>query len=52
MVNELKIICDLLDGYSLDRKYEVLAATKSADGKWDLTIKKATDDQEETNADK
>lgn len=54
MVNELKTICDLLDGYSPDRKYVVLAATKTADGKWELTIQREeeTKNQEEENADK
>lgn len=40
MANELRTICDLLDGYTEEKKFEVLAATKTADGKWELTIKK------------
>lgn len=54
MVNELKTICDLLEGYSPDRKYVVLAATKTADGKWELTIQRVEEakSQEEANADK
>ena len=39
MGNELKEICDLLEGYSEDRSYIVLAAKKTALG-WDLTITK------------
>ena len=40
MVNELKTICDLLDGYTDDKRYQVLAATKTQDGTWELTVKR------------
>lgn len=54
MVNELKTICDLLDGYTDDRRFDVIAATKTADGKWDLTIehRKPQNNQEAEDANK
>lgn len=39
MANDLKDICDLLEGYSDDRRYEVLKAEKDCDV-WQLTIRK------------
>lgn len=38
--NELKTICDLLEGYNDDSRYEVLQASTDDEGKWKLIIKK------------
>lgn len=40
MVNELKEICDKLAGYDPEKHFEVLAATKTAEGAWELTVKR------------
>lgn len=40
MVNELKSICDLLDGYTDDRKFVVLGASQQDDGTWNLKIRR------------
>lgn len=48
MVNELKTICDLLDGYTPGKRFEVTYAAKNHDGSWRLIIKKVTPPGETT----
>ncbi|MCF0223008.1 MAG: hypothetical protein HUK20_01950 [Fibrobacter sp.] len=40
MANELKILCDLLEGYSDGKRFEVTSAQKLEDGTWSLKVKK------------
>lgn len=40
MANDLKWICDHLYGYNDEARFEVLKATKTSEGTWELTIKK------------
>lgn len=42
MVNELKTICDLLEGYSTEKSFEVTDATRNPDGTWRLIVKRVT----------
>lgn len=42
MVNELKTICDLLEGYNPEKSFEVLSATKTGGDTWVLTIQRVT----------
>lgn len=48
MVNELKAICDLLEGYSEDKRFEVLYAVLNSNGEWVLKIKRITPPGETT----
>lgn len=48
MVNELKAICDRLEGYSEDKRFEVLYAVLNSNGEWVLKIKRITPPGETT----
>lgn len=45
--NELKTICDLLEGYNDNSRYEVLQASTDGKGTWKLIIKKIELETEE-----
>lgn len=39
MDNELLAICEMLQGYKPERRFEVLKASKNDNGLWEITIK-------------
>lgn len=46
MDNKLKILCDLLEGYSEERRFQIVSAEKKDDGKWSLFVERATKKEE------
>jgi hypothetical protein len=51
MDNELRIICDLLNGYKKGQRFQIVSAERKDDGVWSLFIEriKEEDKQEVTN---
>ena len=49
MDNELKILCDLLEGYNELRRFHIVSAEKREDGKWSLFVERVLTKTEEAN---
>lgn len=44
MVNELKEICGMLEGFGIHDGYQVLRAERNDDGTWELEIKRIAEE--------
>ena len=49
MDNELKTLCDLLNGYSDETRYQLVNAERLSNGKWNLIIEKCKKETTDDN---